>query len=447
MADTISRSDTVGSLLAHIATALQDALRILMFADKRSWGRGEFEQVRVLEETLAEAKRDFQAMAPLVNGQFYYENDRRTESIRELRALRAQFDRHAQTFKDWLRTGGPVSPLWARETVDLGRQLHRAQCRAARRIYNAEHEDGGSGARCLGAFLVYRRLREQEERRTRTRSRPPLERVPTWKRQQMQMQKREEQRYAGREQLSRASSQDDGDIELSGLPPLDPEMDAKKATSTIVAEETAGSSSSSSPSPYGTKPRLSLEDLVPDCNAVGTFERFGDQDVVFICDFCDGHIVWEDVHRLPHTRTNALSYSADPLSPSESEPRLPFTTQDTQRPPVAAPPSPRGPDDYPRWQATAMALSNRDKERTIVFPPLAIANHLPPTGGDWEARLWCPYCDEYMYYDSAEGDNTKYAQGEFGFLSLNAFQEHLEWYHTALPIPALPVSSNSCAVM
>lgn len=78
MADTVGGGDTVGSLLAHIATALQDALRILMFADKRGWGRGEFEQVRALEDTLAEARRDFQAMAPLVNGQFYYENDRRS---------------------------------------------------------------------------------------------------------------------------------------------------------------------------------------------------------------------------------------------------------------------------------------------------------------------------------------------------------------------------------
>lgn len=72
-------AETVGSLLAEIATALQDGLRILMFADKRGWGPDEFEQVRAVEEALDEAKRDFQAMAPLVNGQFYYENDRRRE--------------------------------------------------------------------------------------------------------------------------------------------------------------------------------------------------------------------------------------------------------------------------------------------------------------------------------------------------------------------------------
>ena len=73
-------TDTVGSLLAAIANSLQDALRILMFADKRGWGPDEFEQVRALEEALDEAKKDFQDMAPLVNGQFYYENDRRRTS-------------------------------------------------------------------------------------------------------------------------------------------------------------------------------------------------------------------------------------------------------------------------------------------------------------------------------------------------------------------------------
>lgn len=71
-------ADTVGSLLASIANSLQDGLRILMFADKRGWGPDEFEQVRALEEALDEAKKDFQDMSPLVNGQFYYENDRRS---------------------------------------------------------------------------------------------------------------------------------------------------------------------------------------------------------------------------------------------------------------------------------------------------------------------------------------------------------------------------------
>lgn len=69
--------DTVGSLLAEIATILADALRMLMFADKRHWESDEFEQVRALEEALDEAKADFQELGPLLKGSFYYESDRR----------------------------------------------------------------------------------------------------------------------------------------------------------------------------------------------------------------------------------------------------------------------------------------------------------------------------------------------------------------------------------
>jgi hypothetical protein len=67
---------TVGSVLAAIANSLNDGLRIMMFADKRAWGPDEFEQLRLLEETLDEAKRDFQELPALVNGRFYYEHDR-----------------------------------------------------------------------------------------------------------------------------------------------------------------------------------------------------------------------------------------------------------------------------------------------------------------------------------------------------------------------------------
>lgn len=68
--------ETVGSLLAVIANSLNDGLRIMMFADKRTWGPDEFEQLRLLEETLDEAKKDFQELPALVNGRTYYENDR-----------------------------------------------------------------------------------------------------------------------------------------------------------------------------------------------------------------------------------------------------------------------------------------------------------------------------------------------------------------------------------
>jgi len=75
------KSETIGSLLAAIANALNGALRILMFADKRQWGPDEFEQIRALEEAIDDAKKDFQEMAQLVHGQFYYENDRTGKAV------------------------------------------------------------------------------------------------------------------------------------------------------------------------------------------------------------------------------------------------------------------------------------------------------------------------------------------------------------------------------
>lgn len=69
--------ESVGSLLADIANAINDTLRILMFADKTHWASDEFEQVRAVEDALDEAKRDFQELGPIVKGSFYYENDRR----------------------------------------------------------------------------------------------------------------------------------------------------------------------------------------------------------------------------------------------------------------------------------------------------------------------------------------------------------------------------------
>lgn len=82
--DDGSDNDTVGSLLADIANAINDALRMLMFADKRHWSSDEFEQVRALEDALDEAKKDFQEMGPLLKGSFYYENDRRRTSYPDL---------------------------------------------------------------------------------------------------------------------------------------------------------------------------------------------------------------------------------------------------------------------------------------------------------------------------------------------------------------------------
>lgn len=71
--------DSVGSLLAAVAELTADGLRILSFADKRQWGPDEHEQLRALEELLDEARKDFQELSPLLNGQFNYEHDRTRE--------------------------------------------------------------------------------------------------------------------------------------------------------------------------------------------------------------------------------------------------------------------------------------------------------------------------------------------------------------------------------
>ena len=72
-----SSSATVGTLLADIANSISDSLRILSFSDKRQWQDEEYEQVRALEHVLDEARKDFQELSPLVNGQLHYENDRK----------------------------------------------------------------------------------------------------------------------------------------------------------------------------------------------------------------------------------------------------------------------------------------------------------------------------------------------------------------------------------
>lgn len=159
---------------------------------------------------------------------------------------------------------------------------------------------------------------------------------------------------------------------------------------------------------------MTLEELVPVCNAIGHFERFGDRDVAFSCDFCDGFIVWEDLMRMPAER--------DPLA-------------------VAS-----GVTNQPNWQARAKSVSNGE-DKTVVFAPLAIANHLGPEVGDWQARILCPYCDEYGYYEAGDEGETRYAQDERGFGSLKEVQEHLEWYHTSVAVPSLPTAAKNCVVM
>lgn len=388
---------------------------------------------------------------------------------------------------------------------------------------------------------MYRRFREQDDLRKRQAKGEPLDEsstqnhsqpqsipdTPAWKQQQPQLRAREQRRFAGQERFRGRTGYNDayGDetvsLEMTPQTPIassqsssaNPTSTRPLLKSAMKAPQRASFTpanipvpipiSSSTPTPIPTPSAFNaafesaqttiplhpdeppspppkpptLEDLVPYCNVVGAFERFGDRDIAFICDFCDGHVVWEDVQRLPTTRIPpaAISSTTAPLSSSSTStsylpftapkptpslppttplptfrrpsPQLSSTPQSTSSSLLSPPDDESGEDDYPRWQATTVAVSDASNPRTVVFAPLAIANHLPPMTGDWEARLWCPYCDEYLYYDSAEGDQTKYAQDEHGFPSLADFQLHLEWHHTALPIPALPAASNNCVLM
>ncbi|KAK6071823.1 hypothetical protein SCUP234_09538 [Seiridium cupressi] len=320
-------NESVGSLLAVIANSINDGLRIMMFADKRQWGSDEFEQLRLLEETLDEAKKDFQTLPSLVHGRGYYEHDRKADSLEDLRLLCTRFELHAQNFKDWVRTGGPINPIWARETIELRHELHRAQCRAARRIFNSEQE---TTTRCLGAFQVFRVQRSPENAQQR-----------------------------------------------------------------------------------------SLEELVA-CNQTGKFERLGEGDIAFVCDFCDGYIVWEDLREMPSSR-KATNDNPEPTSATSMAP-----AQDTN------------------WQAVGFNTSNNE-EKTVVFAPVPIANHMPPQPGEWQARILCPFCEDYYTEEQGEDDmdRVKWTQDEGGFENLTEFREHLEWAHAPSALP----QANNCSVM
>lgn len=260
------------------------------------------------------------------------------ESVEELRALRARFDNHILTLKDWARSGGPINPTWVRDTHALQKDLHRAQCRAARRIFTSAQE---SSQRCLGAFLV-----------SRVQRRPPT-------------------RQNG-----------------------------------VAADE--------------SHRRRLLEEL-RTCAAVGGFERFGHQDIAFICDFCDGHMVWEDLDDVPVPQAAADSPASEP-----------------------------GTTTYPCWQAPGTSAS-RGLEKQVVSAPLAIANHIAPQHGDWQARLVCPFCEEDAQLPQDEDDDEEAYRPANEFDDLVALEEHLAWQHTAAALPAtLPVSlpsTDNCRIM
>ncbi|KAH7363002.1 hypothetical protein B0T11DRAFT_90203 [Plectosphaerella cucumerina] len=431
----MSNNDTVGSLLAEIATAFSDSLRVFNLADKSQWGPDEHEQRRRLAEALDEAKKDFQELSPLVHGQRYYMNDRRIESITELRTLRTTIKFHTENFRDWAKQGGPINPTWAVETSALSHELHRAQCRAARRIFDAERTD--NAPRCLGAFLVYRKQRAWADQRAR--------------------RKRNQQKDA--EARARAAG-----TEPPTEPPRTPTQPHRhrRQGSTLVPSDDFAANDAAEDE-YELQ-RQHMEELAL-CNSVGKFERFGDRDIAFVCDFCDGHIVWEDLESMPSIRTvDEEMIAAAPLeSPTQTTPAPLDPSEGPPPVPAAAAPRmvrPQPPDaelapGITHWQATGFTVSAHE-EKSIVFAPLAIANHVWPGPGQWIARLRCPTCDEPPPdYTPPEGEEEDEGGGgwappdDLAFDDLGALQEHLEWQHTAAAMPAvsLPAATPNCALM
>ncbi|CAH0005396.1 unnamed protein product [Clonostachys byssicola] len=355
-------ADSVGSLLAEIANFLVDGVRILSLSDRRHWGPDEHEQLRALEDALDEAKKDFQGLAPLVNGQSHYENDRSHDSLVALRQLRNNFSAHIGCLKDWSRLGGPIDPAWVRDTQALQRDLHRAQYRAAGRIFASGQE---SSTRCLGAFLVYRQQR-------------------AWR---------------NRQELS---------VEEGGYQ------------------------------------RRHLEELRV-CNNVGGFHRHGEEDIAFICDFCDGHLIWEDLDKMPSVRT-AHDNSIWTSSPTATT--LPLANPPpANQPSPSASPSPVPPAQrpgQPQWQATGFSKSQYEQKQ-VVFAPVAIANHSMPMGGGWQSFITCPFCEDDADGPRDTDDEEDVWRPEGLFEDVASFQEHLEWQHPALS--AATPAESTCLVM
>ncbi|TQV91002.1 hypothetical protein V2A60_008187 [Cordyceps javanica] len=356
--------DSVGSLLAVIANLLVDGLRLLGLADKRHWGPDEYELQRAMERALNDAKADFQELSPLLKSQSHYEHDRTFASLEELRALGGKFYMHVQNIREWSRSGGPVDAVWVRDTKSLQRQLHRAQCRAAQRVFSSAKE---TTQRCLGAFLLHRRHR-------------------AW--------------VAAR----RAGTASDHDCQRRQV------------------------------------------DEVSECYTIGGFERFGDLDVAFVCDFCDGHLLWDDIERVPTTRTGVDSLP-ETASGAAAQSRaggslLPTSTplQDTYGAALG------------EWQATGVTRSGQAPKQ-VVYPPIAIASHMAPVRGDWLARLLCPLCEDAAATNEPQDidDEDELWRPENQFDDLAALQEHMEWEHAPSTLPttrplSLP-STDKCIVM
>lgn len=257
------------------------------------------------------------------------------ETLQELRLLRTNLQAHIQSLKDWSRSGGPINPVWVRETRRLQREMHRAQCRAARRVFTSSQE---SSRRCLGAFLVRRAQHK-----------------------------------------------------LAAIQP----------TRGLIGREIE---------------QRQLKELGA-CSKIGSFERFAEEDVVFICDFCDGHLIWHDLENVPTER---------------SAPYLPSSNAND-----------------PHWHATGTTMSG-PSERRVIFAPVAVANHIAPLHGDWQARLTCQYCEELAQQPQDKDDDGDPWRPDEEFEDVEALQEHLEWQHpTPLPSTAAAVlpAKDSCLVM
>lgn len=263
---------------------------------------------------------------------------------------------HIQNIREWSRSGGPVNAVWVRDTKSLQRELHRAQCRAAQRVFNSAKE---TSQRCLGAFIIHRKQR-------------------AW-----------------------------------------------------VAARRAGTSD------YDCQRRQI--DEVNECHIIGGFERFGDLDMAFVCDFCDGHLIWDDIERIPTTRAGADSLQEPASAGGWGGSLLPTSTplQDTYN------------ATWGEWQATGITQSGQQAKQ-VIYPPVAIASHISPIQGDWLARLMCPLCEDSTEPQDID-DEEEIWQPENKFEDLAALQEHLEWEHAPSALPTtLPVtlpSTDKCIVM
>lgn len=169
------------------------------------------------------------------------------------------------------------------------------------------------------------------------------------------------------------------------------------------------------------------------CNQVGAFYRFGEQDLAFVCDFCDGHLVWEDLEKMPSVRTAQEDATWAPARPA--------------RPPSSG--AGANSNRNPHWQAIGFSQSQHD-EKQVVFGPVAIANHIAPEPGDWLARMRCTFCDDMVEEPRDQDDEEEIWRPDSTFDDVTAFQEHLEWQHTQAPSGGstwTSAATENCTIM